>query len=66
MGAPAKTIDMTTAGVPLAAKASSTPNAPKAPTAPANRDQLRPFMGKCQVAPCHQSKASGAKTAVKK
>ena len=35
MGARAKMMDITTAGCPLAPKASSTPNAPNAPATPA-------------------------------
>ena len=38
----ANTIDITTAGVPFAPKASSTPNAPTAPAMPAIRDQPIP------------------------
>ena len=44
-GAPAKTMDITTAGVPLAPNASNTPKAPIAPTIPATRDQPIPRPG---------------------
>ena len=50
-GAPAKTIDITTAGVPLAPKASNTPKAPAAPTMPATRDHPRSAQRKTPCCP---------------
>src|SRR6266446_4404727 len=45
IGAPANTMDITTGGVPLAPKASSTQNAPTAPAIPATNDQPMPLLG---------------------
>ncbi len=44
-GAPAKTMAMTTLGMPRAPKASSTPNAPTAPKTPAIHDHAMPASG---------------------
>jgi len=65
-GAPAKMIDITTAGVPFAPNASNTQNAPIAPTMPASSESEAPFVGKFQSEPEITSIPSGANTAVKK
>src|ERR1035438_8906098 len=65
-GAPAKTMDITTAGVPLAPKASSTLNAPAAPAIPATSDQPIPLAVKLHEAPLISSTAKGASSAVRK
>lgn len=64
IGAPAKTIDMTTVGVPLAPKASNTQKAPNAPTTPASNDQPMPFAGMLHVAPFAINIRAGPTTAV--
>ncbi len=66
MGAPAKTMDMTTPGLPPLLKASRTQNAPMAPTIPANRDQAMPEPGKVQSALRVTKRNNGASTAVRK
>src|SRR5271165_1722004 len=65
-GAPAKTMDITTAGVPLAPNASSTLNAPAAPAIPATSDQPIPCAVKLHEAPLTSNTAKGATTAVRK
>ncbi len=50
-GAPANTIDITTAGVPLAPKASKMQKAPKAPSRPATNDSPIPLPVKVSDAP---------------
>ena len=65
-GAPAKTSDITTAGVPRAPKARSTPKAPTAPAMPAASDQPTARPGIPQSAPRRISSAPGASTAVKR
>ena len=63
-GAPANTIDITTAGVPRAPNARRTPNAPIAPTVPASRDHVNPRAGNDQSAPFNQRTTSDPMTAV--
>ena len=48
MGAPAKTMAITTLGDPPAPKARRTKNAPAAPTIPARKDHRMPWAGKSQ------------------
>ena len=66
IGAPAKTIVITTGGLPPAPKASSTVNAPIAPATPATSDHQEPEAVKLQSAPFIHNGAKGAKTAVRK
>jgi hypothetical protein len=63
IGAPAKTIDITTAGLPFAPNASSTHSAPIAPAVPARIEKTSPFAGYVQLAPALTRIASGASTA---
>lgn len=66
IGAPAKTIDMTTAGDPFAPKASRTPNAPTAPTIPAASDHTTPRTGIAHEAPSATMIATGARIPIRK
>lgn len=66
IGAPAKIIDIMTAGLPPTPNPNTTPNAPMAPTVPAIVDQTIPFAGKLHVAPLEISIAADPMTAISK
>ena len=63
IGAPAKTMDMTTAGLPPAPNASNTPKAPIAPTTPARKDHDTPLLVNDHAAPLISSNTAEPITA---